>query len=105
MREGNIFNSIPDEVDEEIFTTFIEKGNLKIERILSKGHISPNDGWYDQDQEEWVIVLQGSATIEYENGESTKLDRGDFLNIPARTKHKVAWTNPNVITVWLAVHY
>ena len=105
MKEENIFNLIPDEIDEEVFTPLIEKGNLKIERILSKGHTSPKQGWYDQKQDEWVIVLQGSATIEYENGVSTHLDKGDFISIPAHTKHRVTWTNPNIVTIWLAVHY
>ncbi|MEM7194293.1 MAG: cupin domain-containing protein [Pseudomonadota bacterium] len=105
MKEGNIFTSIPSEIEKEVFNTLLDKGSLKIERILSKGHTSPEEGWYDQAQDEWVIVLQGGATIEYEQGESRRLGVGDFVEIPANTKHKVAWTNPDEITVWLAVHY
>ena len=76
-----------------------------MERIISKGHISPATGWYDQSQAEWVIVLQGEAIITFENNKEYHLVVGSYLNIPAHTKHKVKWTIPETETIWLAVHY
>jgi cupin 2 domain-containing protein len=79
--------------------------NIKIERIVSQGLASPKNGWYDQTQNEWVIVLEGSGSILFESGEEVNLKKGDYLNIPAHTKHKVTRTDLNNITIWLAIHY
>jgi len=105
MKPLNIFDDIQSALDKELFEVLAQKGTVKIERIISKGHSSPETGWYDQEQDEWVIILQGSATITFENDTETKLAVGDYLNIPAHTKHKVSWTNPDIETVWIAVHY
>jgi len=105
MNSKNIFQSIPDAIEEEIFETLIQSKNVKIERIISKGHQSPESGWHDENQNEWVILLKGKAVISYESGEQEKLVEGSFTNIPAHTKHRVSWTKPNTETVWLAVHY
>ena len=74
-------------------------------RIISNGHTSPEQGWYDQDQPEWVIVLQGSGIIEFSDGKRITLHTGDYLSIPEHTLHKVVWTDPDQVTVSLAVHY
>ncbi len=105
IKPQNIFSSLPKNLDQEIFECLIESKDLKIERIISKGHTSPETGGYDQEQNEWVIVLQGNAIIEFENQKSMKLCAGDYLNIPAHTKHKVSWTDPEMETIWLAIHY
>jgi len=70
--------------------------NVRIERIVSLGHTSPESGWYNQEENEWVIVLEGSGTILFENGIERVLNKGDYLNIPAHTKHKVTRTDPNI---------
>jgi len=105
MKQRNIFGSIPDDLDDEFFDILIQHQSVKIERIISKGHASPPSGWYNQDENEWVIVLKGEAIVVIENKEELHLRAGDHLNIPAHTKHKVTWTSPNTETVWLAVHY
>jgi len=105
MKPGNIFESIPEEFDDELFDLIIQHGDVKIERIVSKGHASPKSGWYDQDHNEWIIVLKGEAIITLENEEKINLKGGCHLNIPAHTKHKVTWTKPKTDTVWLAVRY
>ena len=105
MELGNIFESIPDDLDEEVFELFVQSDDVKIERIVSKGHSSPKTGWYDQDQNEWIIVLKGEAIIAFEDGKELALKAGDHLNIPAHTKHKVKWTTPDTETIWLAVQY
>lgn len=101
----NIFSSLPDKLEHEFFEELLRHKNIKIERIVSQGHTSPESGWYDQQEDEWVIVLEGSGTILFESAEEINLKKGDYLNIPARTRHKVIWTDPNNITIWLAVHY
>jgi cupin 2 domain-containing protein len=103
---GNLFEGIPAELAEELFTTIHQAHGLRIERIVSQGQASPPGFWYDQDENEWVVVLQGSAAVQFEGKpEPVKLCRGSFLNIPAHTLHRVVWTDPNQQTVWLAVHY
>lgn len=101
----NIFSSVPDVIEEEIFEDLLNYGNVRIERIISEGQSSPPEGWYDQEEHEWVVVLQGSGIIAFENGREIKLLKGDYLNIPAHEKHKVKWTDPECITIWLAVFY
>lgn len=105
IKMANIFESIPDQLDQEFFDVLTEKDNVRIERIISKGHTSPKTGWYDQQQDEWVIVLKGAAIIVFEDGQEVQLGVGNHLNIPAHTRHKVKWTQADVETVWLAVHY
>ena len=102
---GNIFSSLPDKLEHESFEELLRHKNIKIERIVSKGHTSPKTGWYDQDENEWVIVLEGAGSILFENGAEFNLKKGDYLNIPARTRHKVTRTDPDNITIWLAIHY
>lgn len=79
--------------------------NLRIERIISKGHTSPETGWYDQDENEWVVVLRGAGTVEYEDGRVFAMRPGDYINIPAHARHRVTWTTPEEPTVWLALFY
>jgi len=102
---NNIFQLIPDNLDSEIVETIVQSKNIRLERIISKGHSSPASGWYDQSQSEWVIVLQGEAIITVENDQDYHLFSGSYLNIPAHTRHKVKWTKPKIETLWLAVHY
>ena len=102
---SNIFRAIPDDLSAEIFEDLAVSKNVKIERIISKGHSSPDVGWYDQEQNEWVIVLKGEALLSFVDKASVTLKEGDYINIPAHQKHKVAWTQPDLETIWLAVHY
>lgn len=105
INAGNLFESIPDSIQKELFTQIIDGENIKIERIVSKGHTSPKSGWYDQNNNEWIVVLKGEARLSFKNGGDMFLVAGSHLNIPAHTEHKVTWTSPNTETVWLAVHY
>ena len=101
----NLFSSIPNTVENEIFEDLLKHDNVRIERILSKGQSSPVEGWYDQEEHEWVIVLDGCGVVSFEDGREMKLSKGDYLNIPAHVKHKVKWTDPDRITIWLAIFY
>ena len=105
MKVGNIFESIPNNLKEESFDLLTQGNGIKVERIISKGHISPASGWYDQEKDEWVIVFQGEAIISFVDGNEITLKAGSYINIPAHTKHKVIWTDPDTETIWLAIHY
>ena len=102
---ANLLANIPDAIPKEIFQDIVSTDTIRIERILSQGHSSPETGWYDQDENEWVLVLSGYGVIEFENGDAIKLKPGDYLNIKAHQKHKVKSTSPNETTVWLAIFY
>ena len=101
----NIFDSLPEDLSSEIFENIVQTPNMRIERIVSKGHASPETGWYVQEENEWVIVLEGSGAILFEDGKQIVLNKGDYLNISAHAKHKVLWTAPRGLTIWLAVFY
>ena len=101
----NIFDSIPGNLTEEVFESIIKSSNINIERIISNGQTSPETGWYDQDDAEWILILRGEAIIIFENEDQLKLIEGSYLNIPAHTKHQVSWTSGQTETIWLAIHY
>ncbi|MGA2032976.1 MAG: cupin domain-containing protein [Thermoguttaceae bacterium] len=102
----NLFDNIPAIVAEEMFTTLFQANDVRIERIVSEGHASPPEFWCDQDRNEWVMVLEGSAAVQFDrDAEPVTLRRGSYLNIPAHAKHRVVWTDPSQKTVWLAIHY
>lgn len=101
----NLFLPLPTDLEQEGIDVLVQHRNVRIERIISKGHVTPADAWYDQEEHEWVIVLEGAGTLVFEDGREISLKRGDSINIPAHTKHKVSWTDPDRPTVWLAIHY
>ncbi len=78
---------------------------MRIERIVSTGQSSPEGFWYDQSQDEWVIVLSGHAGLLIEGEAERRLGSGDFVFLPARKRHRVTWTAPDRPTLWLAVHF
>ena len=88
----------------ELVTKLLEAADMRIERIVSHGHASPEGFWYYQDRHEWVIVLKGAARLQFED-RMVEMKVGDFLNIPAFKKHRVDWATPDEPTVWLGVHY
>jgi len=102
---GNIFEFPPGGLDQEAFETLLEGDHVRVERIVSGGQTSPADFWYDQAQGEWVLVLKGAAIVRVEGKGDHHLSAGGFLNLPAHTRHRVEWTDPDTETVWLAIHY
>ncbi|HET6274071.1 MAG TPA: cupin domain-containing protein [Bacteroidota bacterium] len=104
MNTANILTDLPPKQHEEFLETLVENGNIRIERIASHGHTSPEGFWYDQESNEWVMVVQGSARIEFKDGRSEAfLSPGGYVFLPAHCKHRVVWTDEN--TIWLAVHW
>ncbi|MCA9067529.1 MAG: cupin domain-containing protein [Planctomycetaceae bacterium] len=100
----NLFSNIPAHLPDELVETLLESGNLRIERIVSYAHASPENFWYDQQQSEWVLLLRGAARLRLEE-EQIELQPGDYINIPAHKRHRVEWTSPEEPTIWLAVFY
>lgn len=101
-KSGNIFKNLPDPIDEEIFELLCECGKVKIERIISKEQRTPSNKWYDQPWDEWILIEQGRGVLEYEDGSTQTLKKGDFTLIPKGVKHRVFSTEQS--TIWLAIH-
>ena len=103
---SNLFQPLPDGLPEELTEVLAESRSVRIERIISAGHASPEGFWYDQDEHEWVVVLKGAAKLRFEADEKPReLGPGDFVQIPAHRRHRVEWTTAEQTTVWLAVFY
>ena len=101
--QANLFAGLPEHAENELFTTLLENRCCRIERIVSYGQSSPEDFWYDQDWDEWVLVMSGSAELDL-SGELHTLQPGDHLLIKAGVRHRVKSTSTFEKTVWLAVH-
>jgi cupin 2 domain-containing protein len=102
----NILAGLPPALSGEIFETIVQSDSVHIERIVSNGQITPQGEWYNQERDEWVLVLTGSADLLFDGAETPqRLGTGDYTLIPAGCRHRVTWTDPAVKTVWLAVHF
>jgi cupin 2 domain-containing protein len=105
MTATNLFKEIPDALPDEFFQEILNRSNVRIERIVSRGHRSAEGFWYDQAWDEWVLVMRGRATVEIDRQpHPVALGPGDHLFIAAHTRHRVVWTDDKADTVWLAVH-
>lgn len=100
----NFFENLPTSIPAELIQVLVANRHVRIERIVSHGHSSPDGYWYDQEEQEWVIVLQGAARLQFEDT-TVDMKPGDFVNIPAHKKHRVEWTTSDEPTVWLAVFF
>ena len=106
MNIENLFSNIPKKFPEEIFETLRENKNFKLERIISSGQSTPENDWFDQEKDEWVLLLKGKAGLRFENeSEVIELTPGDHLMIPAHKKHRLEWTDGKQKTIWLALHF
>jgi cupin 2 domain-containing protein len=101
---SNLFDDLPQHLPKELVQILVRAADVRIERIVSHGHASPEGFWYDQGRHEWVIVLKGAAKLRFEDG-VISMKPGDFVNIPAFKKHRVDWTTLDEPTVWLGVRY
>jgi cupin 2 domain-containing protein len=106
IKKGNIRATIPEQIPYEITEILAGSQAVKIERIISRGHCSVEGFWYDQDYNEWVLLLQGKAGLAFaDQSAAVELTAGDYINIPAHVRHRVAWTAEDTETIWLAVKY
>ena len=104
---ANLFAELPSTatVDEQ-FNELLSRPGLRIERIVSTGQSSPPGFWYDQAEGEWVVLLQGQATLRFaDTPEPVELAPGDFIDIAPHRRHRVESTDPGQTTVWLAIHF
>ncbi len=102
----NIYSEIPKNLPTELVELIGGGENCKIERIISRGHASEDGFWYDQKENEFVILLQGAARLMFEdNPAAVHMQAGDYLTIPAHRRHRVEWTVPDQDSIWLAIHY
>lgn len=103
MSQQNLWAGLPPPGPAEDFATLAKLPGARIERIVSDGQCSPPGFWYDQEQAEWVLLVQGAARLRLEGEAAARaLAPGDYLLLPAHCRHRVEWTAPR--TVWLAVH-
>jgi cupin 2 domain-containing protein len=104
---GNLLAGLPAQaLAEEQVTTLMKRAGLRIERIVSTGQATAEGQWYDQDDDEWVMVVKGSARLRIEGEtEDRVLGEGDYVLLPARCRHRVTWTQAQSPTIWLAVHF
>jgi cupin 2 domain-containing protein len=102
----NIYQAIQEHLPEEQFDTLMKAGSVRIQRIVSHGHVTSDGRWYDQSEHEWIIVLKGGARLQFDDEtEPVEMRPGDCLNIPAHRRHRVIWTTKEEATIWLAVFY
>lgn len=90
--------------EEEYFEALIPDCGVLIERIISTGQSSPEDFWYNQKRDEWVLLLQGKAGLAWPSGKTREMSAGDWVFIPAYERHRVDWTSQEPPCIWLAVH-
>lgn len=103
VRRGNLGDGVPTALPEELTTVLAAGDGVRIERIVSRGHASEPGSWCDQSSDEFVLLVQGAARLEFEDA-NLELRAGDWVEIPARVRHRVAWTAEDADTVWLAVY-
>ena len=102
IRVDNLFANLPELYESEQSLSLFEKPSIKIERIVSQSHSSPPGFWYDQDEDEWVMVVRGEATLEFEDGDLVQMEEGDHMTIARHVRHRVQQTDAK--TIWLTVH-
>ena len=101
----NIYK-LPDKLlQAELFETLLDNDRVLIEKVVSTGQVTPQGEWYDQDKDEWLIVLQGEGELSYEDGSRIKLAVGDYSFIPAHHKHRVEYTSTEPACIWLTIFF
>lgn len=99
---GNLLADFPAAGPEEVFQPLFANANCRIERIVSFGHASPPGFWYEQAEDEWVVLLAGSAVLAFADGRTQALGAGDWVSLTAGCRHRVESVSDDA--VWLAVH-
>lgn len=107
VKAGSLLDGLPSRaLAEEQVTPLLERPGLRIERIVSTGQATPQGAWYDQEADEWVLLVAGAARLRIDGEPDERaLAPGDFVLLPAHCRHRVTWTDEAVPTVWLAIHF
>jgi cupin 2 domain-containing protein len=105
MRTGSVTRNLSPAALGETFDTLVQGRGVRIQWIVSRGQVSPSGFWYDQEESEYVLLVEGQAELEFADGVRVALRPGDWVDIAAHERHRVAWTALEEDTVWLAVFY
>ena len=107
VKTGNLKRDLPARpLPDEVYEFLVDRPDLRIERIVSTGQMTPEGQWYDQETVEWVLVVAGAARLRIEGeGSDRELGEGDWILLPAHCRHRVTWTRAEPPTVWLAIHF
>lgn len=100
----NLLRDLPPAAPAEIFETLLQRRDVKLERIVSRGQTTPEGEWHDQEEDEWILLLAGAARLTIDGEGDHDLAPGDALLLAARHRHRIAWTDPMRPTIWLALH-
>jgi len=98
----NIFELPRLPLNEELTTILAESDSVRIERIISTGQTTD---WYDQDETEFVLLLDGNATLDFDDGQQVELGKGDWLTIKPHRRHRVTFTSTQPPCIWFCVFY
>lgn len=106
VKSGNMLSGLPQgTLPDEAVDVLLAGPHVRIERIVSTGQATPEGEWYDQEGDEWVLLVSGAARLKIEGEERERsLQPGDWLLLPAHCRHLVTWTEAEPATVWLAIH-
>ena len=106
MKTGNLFTPVPEARNKEIVESLVKTTGFTFERIIAQGQPTPPDEWYDQEWDEWAVLLSGEARLLFEGEDEPRtIKPGDWLLIPAHKRHRVEWCAPDEQTVWLALNH
>lgn len=109
LARGNLWCNLPAPGAAEGIAILLRRPGVRIERIVSQAHASPPGFWYDQDEDEFVLLVSGAATLSIRNGadetRTVHLKPGDWLHLPAHCAHRVEATAPDQPTLWLTVFF
>lgn len=103
LARGSLRDGLPATLRQELVSVLACSAGVRIERIVSRGHSSPEGFWYDQDEDEFVLLVSGAARIEVVWCGEIALEGGDWIDLPRHVRHRVTWTAPDRDTFWLAV--
>jgi cupin 2 domain-containing protein len=103
---GNLLRGLPVRpLEDELVDILLERPGMRIERIVSTGQATPEGEWYDQESDEFVLLMAGAARLRIEGEhEDRELEEGDWLLLPAHCRHRVTWTRADPPTIWFAIH-
>lgn len=107
VKSGSLRDALPEKPQaEELVEILMEGRGLRLERIVSTGQATPENDWYDQAWDEFVVLVSGAAGLRIEGeDEDRTLEAGDWVLLPAHCRHRVTWTQTAPPAVWLAIHY
>jgi cupin 2 domain-containing protein len=100
---SNLFSPRPPGETTEQFVPLLETPDFRLEYIVSHGQTTEADFWYDQPNPEWVLLIRGQAQLRFEGTEVLALKAGDYLLIPAHSRHSIESCSDDAL--WLALHF